>query len=174
MASVLLDKSRYFQKLYWATRTVMLRTFGITKAKPALYIACSHTSTQMCTNLFHPPLAIDAKDTVPCSDLLVSRKNRRNLVTKHLESFQDLCWMFNALQNLKLWVYFLLVVSYAPLFTSTFTIDTSFFHSAFLCWGLQFSPGHWVQKRCLHSPVSSPCEQDQSLWLNVVKLPRIL
>lgn len=43
----------------------MLRTLGITQAKPAQYIACSHTSTQMCTNLSHPSLAVDAKDIVP-------------------------------------------------------------------------------------------------------------
>lgn len=43
----------------------MLRTLGITQAKPAQYIACSPPSAQMCTNLSHPSLAVDAKDIVP-------------------------------------------------------------------------------------------------------------
>lgn len=91
MTSVLLGKSWYSQKLYWASRTVMLRTFGITQTKPAQCVTCSYTSTQMCTNLSHPPLAVDAKDTMPCSDdLLVSRKNRRKQAAKCLERFQGL------------------------------------------------------------------------------------
>lgn len=69
----------------------MLRTLGITQAKTAPYATCSYTVTQTCTNLSHPPLAVDAKGTVPCSDdLLESRKSRRKLETKHLERFQGL------------------------------------------------------------------------------------
>lgn len=157
----------------------MLRTFSIAQTKNSpicclrLYISKTNTNV---TNLSYFSHAADAKDTGPCSHgLLVHRKHRRNLVSKDLERFQGLfginCWMFNVLQNLKLWAYDLVLVPYAPLFTSTFTLDTSFFTSTLLHWGLQISEfTKWVFPHH-HFP---PYKQDVSFWSNVGKLPRIL
>lgn len=153
----------------------MLRTFGLTQAKPAQYVACSYTSTQMCTNLSHPPLVVDAKNTVPCSDdLLVSRKNGKKLVTKHLgEIPRSLCWMFNALQNLKSWVYYLLVLPHGPLFSHFYT-----WHF-FLSFCLLVLGASTLSRALSSGKVSSFISifhlvNRIGLWLNVVKLPRIL